>query len=181
MKGDVGSISQSHIQSDIAQQMADEIVCCDIDEFLCHYAPFCPTDDSIDSALEKLEHEGLLHNYKCWNFSGNNIPSQVNEKETAVFKRLEDIVEALTEQPCSGTDSKAPRKCNFNCHNCGNTQMDGEIAGSTVWIDAYFSPTSSPSPSRKVVVSQVAVAAEFMRKGKNLHNVRTQILNIDLF
>jgi len=180
VKGDVGSISQNHIQSDIAQQMADEIVCCDIDEFLCHYAPFCPTDDSIDSALEKLEHEGLLHNYKCWNFSGNNIPSQVNEKETAVFKRLEDIVEALTEQPCSGTDSKAPRKCNFNCHNCGNTQMDGEIAGPTFRIDGYFSPLSCTPLAGKVVVSQVAVAAEFKKKD-DIYDVRIQILTINVF
>jgi len=29
--------------------------------FLGYYVPFCPTGDSINSALEKLEDEGLLH------------------------------------------------------------------------------------------------------------------------
>jgi len=196
--------------------MADKMLCCDIDEFLRHYAPFCPVDDSIDSALEKLKHEQLLLSelsldpdatairksssrpeleckieppldtleaLKWRDLSGEEIPSQTNAIETNVFKRLAPIVEALTEQECFGTDSKAGRECNFSYRDCGDTQMVGEIAGSTSRIDAYFSPASSPPPSKeaKVVVSQVAVAAKFKKKEKDFHDVGTQILNIDVF
>jgi len=162
--------------------MADEMLCCDIDEFLHHYAPFCPTDDSIDSALEKLKHSQILTENGWRDLCGREIPSQTSEKETKVFKRLAFIVEALTEQQCFGTDSKAPRECNFNYHDCGDTHLVGEIAGSTFRIDAYFLPASSPPPSKKakVVVSQVAVAAELKKNEKDSYDVRTQIRNIDI-
>jgi len=61
--------------------------------------------------------------------------------------------------------------------------MVGENAGSTSRIDAYFSPASSPPlfKSEKVVVSQVAVAAEFKKEKKDFHDVCIQNLNIDIF
>ena len=162
--------------------MADEMLDCGIDEFLCYYAPFCPTDDSIDSALGKLKHDKFITKDGWRGLSGEQIPSKSEESEARVFGKLKHIVEALTAQKCFGTDSKALRKCNFSYEDCGDTQMVGEIAGSTFRIDAYFSPTSSPPlyTSEKVVVSQVAVAAEFKKKGKDFHDVRTQILNIDV-
>jgi len=152
--------------------MADEMLCCDIDQFLCHYAPFCPTDDSINSALKKLERKKLLRNNEWRDFRDD----WASEKETEAFGKLEDIVKALMGPKCFGTDSKAPRKCNFNYHNCGNTQMVGEIPGSTFRIDGYFSPKYFPPlfKSDKVMVSQVAVAAEFKRKWKDTPVVRTQ-------
>ena len=184
-KGDVGSIGQNHILSDVAQKMADEMLCCEIDQFLCHYAPFCPTDNSIDSALKKLGHEKILTNYGRQDFSGEEILFQTGEIEieTEVSKRLKLIVKALTEQECFSTDSKAPRKCNFNYHNCGYSHMVGEIPGSTFRIDGYFSPKYSPPlfESTKVVVSQVAVAAEFKREKEDSPQVCTQILTIDVF
>jgi len=151
--------------------MADEMLCCNIDQFLCHYAPFCPTDGSINSALKKLEHKGLLCNNRWQDFHG----TWAKKKETEAFKKLEDIVQALMGQECFGIDSKAPRKCNFNYHDCGNAHMVGEIPGSTFQIDGYFSPEYSPTlfESRKVVISQVAVAAEFKRKKDDLSHVRT--------
>jgi len=88
----------------------------------------CPTGDSINSALEKLEDEGLLRNNKWQDLKDEEIPSKTNEIETKVFERLVPNVKALTEQECFGTDSTAPRKCNYDC---GNKQMIGEIAGST--------------------------------------------------
>ena len=130
-KGDVGSIGQNHIRSEVAQQMADEMLCCDIDEFLCHYAPFCPTDNSINSALEKLKHEKLLQGYKWRKLGSGKISSKKGKRETKVFQRLKFIVEALTGQECFGTGSKTSRKCNFNYHDRGDTQMVGENAGST--------------------------------------------------
>jgi len=186
VKGDIGSTGQNHIWTDVAQQMAGEMLCCDIDEFLRHYAPFCPTDDSINSAFEKLKHEKLLQGSKRRKLSRGKISSKTNKKgkkETEVFKRLKFIVEALTGQECFSTGSKASRKCNFNYHDCGDTQMVGENAGSTSRIDAYFSPTSSPPlfKSEKVVVSQVAVAAEFKKEKKDFHDVCIQNLNIDIF
>ena len=183
MKDDIGSTGQNHIWTDVAQQMTGEMLCCDIDEFLCHYAPFCPTDNSINSALEKLKHEKLLQGYKWRKLGSGKISSKKGKRETKVFQRLKFIVEALTGQECFGTGSKTSRKCNFNYHDRGDTQMVGENAGSTFWIDAYFSPASSPPlfESEKVVVSQVAVAAEFKNKEKDFHHVCTQILNIDIF
>ena len=153
--------------------MADEMLCCDTDEYLCQYALFCPTDDSIDSALKNLERNE-------WRDFCNNW---LEEKETEALRKLEDIVKALMGQKCFGTDSKAPRKCNFNYHDCGDTQMVGEIPGSTFRIDGYFSPKYSPPlfKSTKFVISQVAVAAEFKRKKDDFPHVCTQILTIDVF
>jgi len=156
--------------------MADEMLCCDIDQLLCHYVPFCPTDDSIDSALKKLENKGLLQNNEWWDFCDN----WANEKETEAFQKLEDIVKALMGQKCFSTNSKAPRKCNFNYHNCGDTHVAGEIPGSTFRIDQYLSLKYSPPlfESTKVVVSQVAVAAEFQNRLKMVSAVN-QIMNDD--
>jgi len=58
--------------------------------------------------------------------------------------------------------------------------MVGEIAGSTFQIDVYFLPISSP-PAGKAVTSQVAVAAEFKKKRKDLYDVTAQMLNINVF
>jgi len=49
---------------------------------------FCPTGDSINSALEKLEDEGLLRNNKWQDLKDEEIPSKTNEIETKVFERL---------------------------------------------------------------------------------------------
>ena len=159
--------------------MADEMLCCDINEFLYHYAPFCLTDDSIDSALKRLERKRLLRNNEWRDFRDK----WADKKGTEAFKKLEDIVKALMGQKCFGTDSNIPRKCNFNYHNCGDTQMVGEIPGSTFRIDGYFSPEYSPPlfESTKVVISQVAVAAEFKKNKAETSCVRTQILTIDVF
>jgi len=180
VKGDVGSIGQNHIRLDVAQQMANEMLCCDINQFLHHYAPFVPSKRSVDNALQKLEHEGLLYHDKWRDFSGNDIPSKTGKIEAE--KKLEDIVKALIGQKCSGTDPKGPRKCNLKYHNCGYTHMLGEIPGSTFRIDGYFSAEYSPPlfESDKVVVSQVAVAAEFKREVKDTPIVRTQISTIDV-
>jgi len=175
VKDDVGSTSQDYIRPGIAQQMAD-MLCCDIDEFLCHYAPFCPTDDSIDSALERLEHKRILQGNLWRDFSDKKMLSKTGKHEKKAFEGIKSIVKTLTEH-----NTMAPRTCNFKYSNCGDTHMTGNIGGSTFRVDACFSPLSSTPLAGKVVASQVAVAAEFMRKGKGLHNVRTQILNIDLF
>ena len=161
--------------------MADEMLDCGIDEFLRHYAPFCPIDDSINNALGRLRHDKFLTKDEWRGLSGDEIPSKSEESEARVFGKLKPIVKALTAQKCSGTD-RAPRKCNFNYEDCGDTQMVGEIAGSTFRIDAYFTPTSSPPlyTSEKVEVSQVAVAAEFKRRRMDFYGVRIQILNIDV-
>ena len=182
-RGDVGSIGQNRIRPDVAQQMADEMLCCDFDEFLHHYAPFCPTDDSIDSALRKLE-RGKFLTVKGWRgLSGNGIPSRSQQTEAQVFEKLKHIVKALAKQKYFNANDTDPRKCNFDYDNCGDTQMVGEIAGSLFRIDAYFSPKSPPPlcKSEKVVVSEVAVAAEFKKKEKDFYDVRIQILNLDVF
>jgi len=178
-KGDVGSIGQNYIWSEVAQQMADEILCCDIDEFLYYYAPFCLTNDSIDSALKRLECKRLLCNNEWQDFCDR----WANKKETEAFKKLEDIVKALMGQKCFSTDNNIPRKCNFNYHDCGDTQMVGEIPGSTFQIDGYFLPEYSPPlfESTKVVILQVAVAAEFKKNKAETSCVCTQILTINVF
>ena len=177
MKGDVGSIGQNRVRPDVAQQMVDEMLCCNIDEFLRHYAPFVPSKRSVSNALKNLEKGNLLQDGGWWNLSGNKIPSRTQEIETDVFSKLTPIVEALMKQQCSGTDSKTLRKCNFSYRDCGNTPMVGEIAGCTFRIDACFSPVSSDPLPGKVVASQVAVAAEFKKNREDVHDVSARILN----
>ena len=157
------------------QQMIDEMLCCDIDEFLCHYAPFCPADNAVDSALKKLEDKKYLQGNQWQVFIGGTKPSDSKENEEKAFKWIEKIVEALTEH-----DSMAPRACNFKYSTCGSTYMAGEIAGPTFRIDRYFSPLSCTPLAGKVVVSQMAVAAEFKKKD-DIYDVRIKILTIDVF
>ena len=161
--------------------MADEMLDCGIDEFLHHYAPFCPTNDAIDRAVEKLERGKFLTTSGWRDLNGEGIPSRSKETEVQVFRKLRPIVKALAKQKYFNAKGTAPRKCNFDYEDCGDTRMVGEIAGSTFRIDAYFLPASSPPPSKKakVVVSQVAVAAEFKKNEKDSYDVRTQIRNID--
>ena len=156
--------------------MIDEMLCCDINEFLHHYAPFHPTSNSVDTALKKLEDKNFLQGNQWQMFINGKKPSETGESEEMAFKGIKDIVKALVEH-----DSMAPRHCNFKYSTCGYTNMAGEIAGPTFWIDVYFSPLSSTPLAGKVVVSQVAVAAEFKRKKCNIYNVYIQILTIDVF
>jgi len=153
--------------------MADEMLCCGIDEFLCHYAPFCPTDNSIDSALRKLKRGKFLTTDGWRDLNSDGVPSKSEKTEAQVFEKLKPVIKALAKQRYFNANGTAPRKCNFDYEDCGDTQMVGEIAGSTFRIDAYFLPTSPPSSckSEKVVVSQVAVAAAFKKK-KDFHDVR---------
>ena len=167
MKGDVGSIGQNHIG-------ADELLCCDIDQFLNHYAPFVPSEASVDSALTNLQLLKYLQNDGWQGLHGKNSPSKTKDIEAVVFRKLTSIVQALKNQECHAVDANTPRKCNFNYTDCGDTPMAREIAGCTFRIDAHFSPASSPSLSGDVVASQVAAAAGFKRKRKDFHDVSTR-------
>jgi len=151
VKGDVCSIGQNLIRSDVTQQMIDEMPCCNIDEFLRHYAPFCPTNNSIYIALKKLEDKTLLQDNIWQAFIDKKKPSRTRESEETAFEGIENIVKALT-----GHYSMAHRTCNFKYSICDDTHMAGEIAGSTFRIDAYFSPLSSTPLPGNVVLSQVA-------------------------
>jgi len=161
--------------------MADELLCCGIDQFLDYYAPFIPSEDSVDSALANLKDVGLLQDGGWQDLHGKNIPSKTQDIETAVFNKLTPIIQKLRTQNSAGAVGGTQCTCNFNYTDCGDTQMAGEIAGSTFQIDAYFSPASSSPLSRNVLASQVAVAVEFKRKRKDVHDVNTRILNIDVF
>jgi len=88
--------------------------------------------------LKKLKHEKLLQGKKWHKLGSGKISFKTNKKgkkETKVFQRLKFIVEALMGQECFSTSSKTSHKCNFNYHDCGDTQMVGENAGSTFQID----------------------------------------------
>ena len=151
------------------------MLCCDINEFLHHYAPFHPTSNSVDTALKKLEDKNFLQGNQWQMFINRKKPSKTGESEEMAFKGIKDIVEALAEY-----DSMAPRTCNFKYSTCGYTNMAGEIAGPTFQIDGCFSPLSS-TPLAGKVVSQVVVVAEFKRKKCNIYDVHIQILTIDVF
>ena len=152
------------------------MLCCDINEFLHHYAPFHPTSNSVDTALKKLEDKNFLQGNQWQMFINRKKPSETGESEEMAFKGIKDIVEALAEH-----DSMAPRTYNFKYSTCGYTNMAGEIAGPIFQIDGCFSPLSSTPLAGKVVVSQVVVAAEFKRKKCNIYDVHIQILTIDVF
>jgi len=83
MEGDVESIGQNHIWADIAQQMVDEMLSCNIDQFLGYYAPFIPSKDSVDSALAGLKYTSLLQDDGWQGLHSKSIPSK-----TIVFSKL---------------------------------------------------------------------------------------------
>jgi len=141
VKGDVGTIGQKHIRSDVAQQMVDEMLCCTVDDFMHYYAPFHPTDKSVDDALAYSNDQQLLQDGEWWDLHGQNIPSKTRETETAVFKKLEPIVHALRNQKNVRTNSDPSdkhRECIFDYHDCGNTPIYGEITGCTFRVEPVF-------------------------------------------
>ena len=171
-------ISQNHTRAEVAQQMVDEMLRCDIDQFLSHYAPFVPSECSVDMALKKLKGEKLSKDDRWQGLHGENLPSKTQDIDTVVSSKLTRIVEALENQECDGVDSNTSRERNFRYNDCGDMSMAGEIAGCTFLIDACFSPISSPLLSGPVMASQVAVAAEYRRKMEDFYDVSTRILNI---
>ena len=161
--------------------MADEMLCCPVDDFMHYYAPFHPTDKSVDDALADLNDQQLLQDDEWRDLHGQNIPSKSREIETAVFKKLEPIVHALRNQKnvCADSDpSDKHRECIFDYCDCGNTPIYGEIAGCTFRVDACFLPglPGSPRPSSRIMASQVAVAAEFKKSRNDFYDVSTRIL-----
>jgi len=181
VKGGVGTIGQNHIRPDIVQQMADEMLCCTFDEFLCHYAPFHPNEKSVDDALTYLNDQQLLQDGEWQDPHGQNTPSKTQEIETAVFKKLEPIVHALRDEKKVRADSDPSdkhRKCIFDYRDCGNTPIYEEIAGCTFQVNACFLPglPGSPCPSSGITASQVAVAAEFKKSRNDFYDVSTRIL-----
>jgi len=150
VKGDVGTIGQNHIQPNVTQQITNETLCCTIDELLCHYAPFHPTDKSVDDALVYLKDKQLLQDGE-W--------------------------QDLHDQKDVRADSDPSDKCNFQYRDCGNTPISVEIAGCTFRIDACFLPVS-PRPLSEIMASQVAVAvaADLKKSRKDFYDVSTQIL-----
>ena len=153
----------------------------------------CCVAMSINSCVTMLRFvqptvQSIVHS-KNWNIrdfyviidGGISAAPGLKRKRLRLLRSSKTLLRPWWDKKCFGTDSKAPRKCNFNYHDCGNAQMVGEIPGSTFRIDGYFSPEYSLFESTKVVVSQVAVTAEFKTNKDDSHRVRTQILTIDVF
>jgi len=92
VEGDVGTISQNRNLFDVAQQMMREMLCCTIDEFLCHYAPFRPTDKSVDDALAYLKDKQLIQDGEWQDLHGQDIPSKTRDIETVDFKKFESVI-----------------------------------------------------------------------------------------
>ena len=172
-RGNVGSIGQN---LDVAQQMADKMLDCNIDEFLHYYAPFCPTDDWIDYCAWKIETWQIFN--ERWMARWRWDSFQIWRIRGSCFfggGKLKPIVKALTAKKVLWHRQQGPlRKCNFSHEDCGDyTEWLGRLQ------EAYFSLTSFPSRyirPRRSWYRKWQSQQSLRRKGKDFHDVRTQIL-----
>ena len=120
----------NHIRPNVTQQMVDEALSCNFDDFLCYYALFHPDKESVDDVFANLN--GLLQDGEWWDLRSQDIPSKYRENVTAVFEKLEPIIHVLRDQKNVCPDSNfSDKHCKhiFDYCDCGNTPISGELAG----------------------------------------------------
>lgn len=166
--------------------MDNEMLECSVGEFLNHYAPFRPSDASVEDVLKMFQTDRSGTLMKKAQRSGKRRkgkgkkreeskeevdaefvwadfdlpPSQMDGSEIRIFGALQDIVNALVDVKC--TDERGvPRTCLFEYQDCPSEDMFSEIPGTTFRADARV--TYRP-PGRKVILSDTPVIAEFKKK-----------------
>lgn len=165
------------VQEDALQEMVSEIHKCPIDDFLNHYLPFVPTQESIDSAFQRFTHGRLPMEVNNSDQNGDQralawdafVPNSVNPEATeeTVFGPLQNIADFLVTVKCRNRGAKKnakPRTCKFSYRDCPATEVQSEIPGTNFWVDACI--TANPD-SEQVILSDTAVIAEY-KKGTDV-------------
>ncbi len=141
--------------------MVNEILECPIDDFLKHYAPFCPPKESVDTAHDALKKKSLLKcrkKSKTWALADYmTAPKDIGPSEPVVFKKLEEIMDVLEAENLAG------RTCLFHYKDCPYAEVASEIDGTNFKVDARI--TKNPE-AKKFILSDAAVVAEYKKDNK---------------
>ncbi|KAF5363266.1 hypothetical protein D9756_001092 [Leucocoprinus leucothites] len=169
-KGDLGAVAQHKIRSEIAEQIAPELLRCPINVFFSHYSPFNPDNDLVDSAvsaLKKKNHLTSTGNWRPGTFASlTKPPAKASEKtpddskhesEAVVFGKLTQIVKDMVPQGGNNDDRTRP----FFYTDCGNKVVEGDISGGGFKPDAFV--LRNEYTGGKITLSDGAVVAEFKK------------------
>ncbi|KAF5363270.1 hypothetical protein D9756_001096 [Leucocoprinus leucothites] len=172
-KGDLGAFAQHKIRSEIAEQMAPELLRCPINAFFSHYSPFNPDNDLVDSAvsaLKKKNHLTSTGNWRPGTFASITEPpakatskkasektpdASEHESEAVVFGKLTKIIKDMV--PQGGNNDDRTRR--FFYTDCGNKVVEGDISGGGFKPDAFV--LRNEYTGGKITLSDAAVVAEF--------------------
>ncbi|KAF9446808.1 hypothetical protein P691DRAFT_761318, partial [Macrolepiota fuliginosa MF-IS2] len=144
------------------------------------YAPFHPSRDSIDAAVQHYANTGKLvksNNHLDGFWADFPLSSRKRkESEDQIFVCLQAIIEDLRKVECLEEGVNEPRQPQFHYMSCPNNWMAGEIGGTNFRIDACI--TSNPD-SKTVILADTAVVAEFRKSSENeeLHQNRQQLVS----
>ncbi|KXN82898.1 hypothetical protein AN958_01967 [Leucoagaricus sp. SymC.cos] len=159
--------------------MQPEMRSCSVKTFLEHYAPFMPTQDTVDAARERLTEDCTTEVHsegnttRCWS-DFDCPPSEMHAIEPKIFKNLEEIIEVLNRVD---RERLGRRPVRFQYFDCAYSNLKGETPGATFKVDAYFGPKSLSSPgSTSLETSKMAVIAEY-KKNKSSDNNRSQLVS----
>ncbi|KAF5363267.1 hypothetical protein D9756_001093 [Leucocoprinus leucothites] len=174
-KGDLGAVAQHKIRSEIAEQMAPELLRCPINVFFSHYSPFNPDNDLVDSAVSTLKKENHLTSTGNWRpgtFASITEPparatskkasektpdDSKHESEAVVFSKLTQIIKDMVPQDGNNDD----RTRRFFYTDCGNKVVEGDISGGGFKPDAFV--LRNEYTGGKITLSDAAVVAEFKK------------------
>ncbi|KAF9449014.1 hypothetical protein P691DRAFT_703938 [Macrolepiota fuliginosa MF-IS2] len=188
VRGEGGEYGQDKLRSAIAKEMAEEMLECPLDEFMNHYAPFRPSQESIDNVfnkytkhtheerlLKRVEQDCETQQQTGWVWNDFELPpSSLTESEDAIFRNLEKIMQDIREQPCADVASES-RQSQLYYRSCPNTTLQSEIIGTTFRFDACI--TDNPENTSTVALANTAVIAEFKKGLKDRHENRKQLVS----
>ncbi|KAF7762407.1 hypothetical protein Agabi119p4_9000 [Agaricus bisporus var. burnettii] len=180
--------------------MVDEILECNLEDFLAHYAPWevpAPTVESVydlyvadnerhPPLVKKMEqdHEDTAPSGLV--FADFEIePTKCTSSEPSVLKDLKDIVDSLCEQKVESQLREIHRTPALCYKDCPYDAMSSEIKGTNIRVDACLTERPEgrlehgdyrdPNPDG-VDLADVAVAAEFKKHYKDRIQNRHQLV-----
>ncbi|KAF9447331.1 hypothetical protein P691DRAFT_822102, partial [Macrolepiota fuliginosa MF-IS2] len=148
---------QHHVRSVVMKEMAGEMHECPLKNFLADYAPFRPSQNSIDAAVQHYTNTGKLVKSNghpdsvTWtDFQLRPSDKKRNENENQVFAHLQAIIDDLRQLECLEEGVNEPRRPQFHYLSCPNNWMAGEIEGTNFRVDACI--TSNPD-SKTIILA----------------------------
>ncbi|KAF9449016.1 hypothetical protein P691DRAFT_774983, partial [Macrolepiota fuliginosa MF-IS2] len=158
-----------------------------LDVFLNYYAPFRPSQESIDGVFDKYVNDThdkrLLKEVRrdCegqqrarWVWADFELPpSSLTNSEDTIFGKLGNIIEDIRERSCMDMASES-RQSQLYYRNCPNTTLTSEIIGTTFGFDACI--TDSPENTPKIALANAAVIAEFKKSKDEGHKNRQRLV-----
>lgn len=148
-------------------EMAREMHECSLDAFLTDYAPFHPSQESVNAAFQHSIAARINENGPIWT-DFYLRQSFIDQTEDKLFECLITIIDNFCHLECRAEGVDQRRQVQFQYRSCPNTTVAGEIGGNSFQMDACI--TSEPT-SDVTVLADIAVIFEFKKFNKDTHAV----------